>query len=234
MKNIGTIYNIFVCFVIGITGTAVFYLLQKRRKKGGLDYNQGLDYFSLLLGTVWGLVGIRFVLIYIGKHELALSLFKWIIGPLAYLHLLPLFYYFSWSFFKDKKNAQLIFNTFFTVIAALVVISLFVYGFEEPEIDYWGSKIKANDFTTGLFGVVVFMPGLFIILIELVRRYRRWKKSKSLAEKKLFIFSLGFLVYALTGLFEVIFYQRGWQVLLVRIGIMIAPFVFYFSATLEE
>jgi len=234
MDNTGIIYNSFVCFVTGLTGIVVFYLLQKKRKEGKFDYHPGLDYFSLSLGVVWVLVGTRFLFLWLGEYEMALDLFKWVISPLSYLHLLPIFYYFGWSFFKDDKNKRFLFNAVFTIIAVSVVISLFVFGFVEPEKGYWGSKIRSKEITTQLFAIGIFIPGTILILLELVRRYRKWKENNSLLDKRLFGFSLGFLVYALTGLFEVIIFQEGWQVLLVRIGIMVAPFIFYFSATLEE
>lgn len=234
MESTGIIYNSFVCFVMGFTGIMVFYLLQKKRKEESFDYHPGLDYFSLSLGMVWVMVGTRFFLMWLGEYEIALNLFKWVISPLSYLHLLPIFYYFGWSFFKDQKKIHFLFNTIFTIIAVSVVVSLFVFGFVEPEKDYWGSKIRSKEITTQLFAFGIFVPGLLCILIELVRRYRKWRETNSLLEKRLFGFSMGFLVYALTGLFEIIVFQEGWQVLLVRIGIMVAPFIFYFSATLEE
>jgi len=232
--EIGILYNIFVCLITGLVSFIVFFALRKKRKQKNLAYSEGLDYFCLLLGLVWLSVAARFLLSWLGYNSLSTLVFKWVIGPLGYLHLIPGFYYLSWSFFGDKNGRRLLFNVIFTLAALVAVFTLFKHGFKEAEATYWGSKIEINSKATSIFVFGIFLPGFLLIMVEFVRRLVQWRKSENHNSKQMFGFSLGFLIYGLTGVFERAIWTQGWQMLLVRIGIMMSPLILYFSTTLEE
>ncbi|MBD3208076.1 MAG: hypothetical protein GF370_01300 [Candidatus Nealsonbacteria bacterium] len=231
--EIGILYNIFVCFISGFTGLAVFYFLQKRRKKEKIKYSQGLDYFSLFLGLVWILAGIRNIFVLIGRPDLNVFFSRWISEPLLYIHILPALYYFGWSFFQNNKKVGLLFDGFFTITVTAAVITCLIYGVIPGEITPWGMKNKPNPITDKIFTFGVFLPGAIIIIIEFLRRVNRLRKDKSRQEKQLFGFSLGFLIYVSTGALEVLVFSQDWLMLLARVAIMVAPLTFYWSATWE-
>lgn len=232
--GIGVLYNAFVCLVIGITSLVVFFALRRKRKKKEVIYHEGIDYFSLFLGLVWLSVSARFFLLWFGYHQLSLFVFKWLIGPLSFFHLVPGFYYLGWSFFKNNRKIRLLFDGTFTLVALVALSFFFLYGFQESEPSYWGSKVKYDKLATNIFNFGFFVPGFLSIIIDMSRRFRGWKKTGSFKEKQLFGFSLAFFMYSVTGAFERMIFTEGWKMLLARIGIMTAPLILYFCATLER
>jgi len=229
--NVGILYNTFICLVIGITSLVVFFLLQETRKKRVKQYSQGLDYFSLLLGLLWIFVGLRNFFAWLNLIDLDMFVFRWFSGPLTYLHLIPLFYYFGWSFFKNKK-VRFLFNTLSTFMVLIVVLTFFVYGFSLGKMTSWGTDPEPNSLTNKLFIFCLFLPVFLLMIIEFIRRLRNWRRTKDPIERQLFGFSLGFLIYAIMGIFDALGIIEGWLVLLVRIGIMFAPLTFYFFTSL--
>lgn len=231
--NTGSLYNAFVGFVIGGVGATTFLLLRRLRRKKEIRYSQFLDFFLLSLGATWFFIGFRNFIVWRGLLELNRFLFNWITGPLTYIHLIPGLYYFSWSFFREKRIIRLLFNSLFTCLAAATVFTFYKYGFEMGEMTYWGINPVPNEATNNLLSCGIFVPSFFCIIIEIIRRYKRWKRTGKDSEKQLFGFSIGFLIYALTGIFDAVGGSQGWLTLLVRTGIMTAPLIFYLSATLE-
>ena len=229
---IGILYNTFVCIVSGVTGLAVFAFLRRIRKKEKIDFSQDIDYFLLLLGLLWTLVGIR--IFFTGFNLLApeLFLYKWFIGPLTYLHLIPAFYYFGQSFFKNRKM-RLLFNTIFTVIPLLAVFFLFKDGFFRPEVTYWGNNIRPNEKSNNIFTFGIFLPATPLIVAEVTKRIKRWREVSGITKRQLLGFAFGFLIYAIAGFFEAVVFTQGPFMLLARSGIMLSPLTFYLSATLS-
>ena len=226
----GILYNTFICFFIGIISLIVFFLLQENRKERKVEYSEGLDYFSLFLGLLWLFVGLRTLFVWLNLLSLDVLTFQWISGPLTYLHLTPLFFYFGWSFFQGTKWRSL-FNGFFSVIILLVVFTFFMSGFEVGEVTYWGTDHTPNPLTNKLFSYFLFAPIFILMIVEFIRRLRNWMRSKDFKERQLLWFTVGFLIYAITGILDALGAVRGWLILLVRIGIMLAPLIFYLSAT---
>lgn len=234
MKNIGIIYNSFVCFVIGLLGFAVFYLSRKKRKAKKINYGEGLDYFFLFLGIVWILSGIGTFFNWLGRPEIGRLMFKWFLGGFIYVHLVPAFYYFGWSFFEERKTIQKIFNLVFTAVSFAAVFTLAKYGFTQPEMTYWGADVVPNKSANNIFTFGLFLPGFIAIIIELVKRYKKLREKDGLRQKQLFGFALGFFIYAIGGVFDGLGSIRAWMILLARSIIMISLIVFYFSCTLDE
>jgi len=231
--NTGILYNTFVCFVIGGTGLAVFYFLRKARREQEVGYNQSLDCFALFLGLIWVAIGARALFTWLELPVYDIWVYKWIIGPLTFLHLLPAFYYFGWSFFPDKKK-RWFFEGCFTLISLVAVAAFYRHGFSSPQLTYWGNNIVPNLVANNIFTFGMFVPGLLCIIVEVVRRYKKWKATGSFLEKKLLGFGIGFLAYAVAGIFETLIFTTGWRILLARIGIMVALLAFYLFATLEK
>lgn len=229
---VGMLYNTFVCLVSGITSLVVFLLLRKTRKKKKREYSEGLDYFVLLLGLLWVFVGLRIFFAWLDKPDLDLFVFRWFSGPLTYLHLIPLFYYFGWSLFKNKK-IRLLSNIFFTSVALLTVFTFFKYGLMPGEVTYWGTDPIPNPLTNKLFVYGLFLPTFLFIIIDFIRRLRAWRRTGDPTERQLFGFTFGLSIYALIGVFDALAAVQDWRLLLFRIGIMVAPLIFYLSATWE-
>ena len=232
--NVGILYNTFICLATGLTSLMVFNSLYKKRKRGEVVYNLAVDYFLLFLGLLWTLVGIRIFLVWSGHLEIELFVYKWFVGPLTYIHLIPAVYYLGWSFFKDKRTMQLLFNAFFTTTSLAAVFMLFLYGFTRPEVTYWGNNIIPNPISSKIFSYGVFLPAAPCIITELIRRGREWMKTRHLADRQLFGFALSLLIYAIAGFFEGLIFTQGWQMLLTRIGIMLSPLTLYLFTTLRD
>ncbi len=229
----GVMYNVFVCFVLSLTGVVVFRFLRKERREQKSEYSAGIDYFSLLFGLMWGATGLGVLWAGSGQLELEAISFKWVLGPMVYLHLLPALYYFSWSLFKKKKWRYL-FNAVTTCAVFLAIATLFLYGFNRSEITYWGSTSIPNETTNNIFMFGVFIPAFICILIDFGKRLKAWRSTGDPLQRQLFGFSLGFLVYAVMGVFDALAFAQGWLMLLLRIGGMAAPLIFYFFATLSR
>ncbi len=229
----GILYNAFVCGVAGFTGLVVFQILYKIRKEKKVKYSRGLDCFTLLLGLIWIFVGIRNLFTYLNLSTVEIFIYKWLIGPLTYLHLIPAFYYIGWSFFKNKKM-RFFFNGFFTFMALLAVFAHFKYGFSKPETTYWGNNIVPNELSRKLLTYTLFMPAFICIIIEFVRRFKKWREVKGVIERQLFGFILGFLIYAITGVVDALGAVVGWLMLLARIGTMLVPLTFYLFVSWED
>lgn len=232
--SIGVLYNTFVCFISGFFSLLVFARLRALRKEKEKEYSKGLDYFPLLLGLLWFFVGLRTFFVWLNVLEIDDFIFRWFTGPLTYIHLIPLFYYFGWSFFSQRKTYRLVFEWAFSILVFLTLFGFFKFGFTQGEVGYAGTDPTPNDFSNNIFTYGIFFPIFICIIIEFVRRFRKWRKTKDKTERQLFGFSTGFLVYALMGIFDALGIAQGWFILLVRIGIMIAPLIFYLSATWED
>ncbi|MBD3208245.1 MAG: hypothetical protein GF370_02215 [Candidatus Nealsonbacteria bacterium] len=233
MRNIGILYNAFVSLVIGVTGVGIFGSLRRKRQKKEIAYNEGLDYFCLLSGLVWLISSIGIFYNWLDRPEVGVTLYRWITGPLTYLHLLPAFQYLGWSFFKKSQKLRWLFNGFFSLMSVAAVIALELYGFSQPEMGYWGANVVPNKLANNIFTFGLFLPGAIFILIELIRKITSWMKDQGLKEKKLLGFAFGFFLYAAGGIFAGLGAQ-AWIVLLARISIMTALLVFYFSTTLDN
>ncbi len=230
----GILYNAFVCWVSGLTGLIVFKLMQDVRKRKKVEYSQGLDYFSLLLGLVWVFVGTRNLFTWLNLPEVEIFVYKWFVGPLTYLHLVPAFYYIGWSFFRDKKVLRILFNLFFDFMILIAVFTLFKYGFSRPEPTYWGNNIVPNEVSRKILTYTLFAPAFLFVIIEFFRRLVRWRKTKNSMEFQLFGFSLGFLIYAVAGVIDALGIVSEWFMLLSRIGIMFVSLTFYLFVIWQE
>ncbi len=229
----GILYNVFVCFVLGLTGVIVFGFLRKVRREQKSEYSTALDYFSLFFGLMWIATGLGVLWAGSGQLELEAISFKWFLGPMVYLHLLPALYYFSWSLFKIKKRRYL-FNVAMTCAVFLAIVTLFLYGFNRSEITYWGSTSVPNEITNNIFMFGIFIPAFICILVDFGRRFKAWRRTGSPLQRQLFGFSLGFLIYAVMGVFDALASAQGWLMLFLRIGSMSVPLTFYFFATLTS
>ena len=230
----GEAYNVFLCFVISLTSLIVFFNLRKIRKNRKVEYSEGLDYFTLSLGLLWGIIGIRKIFNLFDRPDLNIFLFQWVSGPLNYIHLLPAFNYLGWNFFKEKKKIRLLFNGFFALMIFLTVLAFFKYEIITGELGYWGSHHEANKAVGRLFIFTIFLPALICILIEFVKWFRKWRQTGNPTDRQLLGFSIGFLIYAITGAIDTLGIFKGWAVLLVRVGMMLAPLTFYLSAAWED
>ncbi len=123
---------------------------------------------------------------------------------------------------------------FFVVVDIAALFALARYGFTQPEIGYWGADVVPNALANNIFTFGIFLPGLICILVELVKRYMRMKRTKNLQENQMFGFALGFLIYAIGGIFDALGSIRSWMILLARSIIMLSSFVFYYFSILED
>lgn len=228
----GMLYNTIVCFIIGLANLIAFWLLRGIRKKQKVKYSEGIDYFVLLLGTLWILVGIRIFFAYLERPDLDMFMWNWFTGPMTYLHLIPLFIYFGWSFFGNSK-VRILFGGFFTLVILFTVFTLFRYGSTPGEVTFFGTKPVANDLTHKIFTFGIFFPIITCMIIDFIKRLRDWIKNKGSLEKQLFGFSSAALLYGLIAVFDGLALVKGWALFLVRIGIMVSALIFYLSASID-
>ncbi len=229
--NTGIIYNIMVCFMAGGSGLLVAFNLFKIRKEKRIFWSKGLDYFLLLFGMLWILVGVRNIFFLAGYQEIDSAMWGYVVGPLTYLHILPLFYFYSWSFFRRKNEHRILFYSFFSVTTALAIIFLFINGFELSEMTRWGTKYDANAITHNIFTYGIFIPSIFFVSYEIRRRIITWRATNSFYEKQLLAFNIGILLYAIVAVFDGLALAKGATLLLVRVGIMISALIIYYFAT---
>lgn len=232
MNSPGILYSVFVCLTTGLTSVGVFYLLSQKKEEEKV--HPAISYFCLLLGLLWISVGLGALFTFLDRIDLRLAVHNFLIGPLTYLHVLPTFYYFGWSFFSKRKKVRLGFYFISTILVLASLFSHFIYEPERIELGYWGDNIVPHPITSNLFTFAVCLPAFVAIFIELIKRYREWQEEKTMINKRNFGFSLGFLAYAVTGVLESQVFTQGWPLLLARIGVMIAPLVFFFFSSLEE
>jgi len=233
MKQVGILYSTFVCVVAGITGVIVFFLIRRERKKRKVEYSRNLDYFCLLSGLTWFFVGARSLFTWLNMPEVEIFIYRWFIGPLTFIHLIPAFYYVAWSFFEDKKII-IFFRTVFVLFALLGIIFLFKDGFVMPEPDYWGNSISMKETSENVLIYALFIPGFLFIIIEFIRRLRRWLKTKNPKERQLFGFALGLFIYAITATIDALAMALGWLMVLARTGVMLSSLTIYFFAIWDQ
>ncbi|MBD3207842.1 MAG: hypothetical protein GF370_00080 [Candidatus Nealsonbacteria bacterium] len=233
MKQVGILYSTFVCVVAGITGVIVFFLIQRERKKREIEYSQNLDYFCFLSGLTWFFVGARSLFTWLNMPEVEIFIYQWLIGPLTFIHLIPAFYYVAWSFFEDRK-VIIFFRTIFVLIALMGIVFLFKDGFVMPEPDYWGNSISMKETSENILIYALFIPGFLFIIIELIRRLRRWVKTKNPKERQLFGFALGLFIYAITATIDALAMALGWLMVLARTGVMFSSLTIYFFAIWDQ
>ena len=231
---VGVLYNTVVCFIITIVSLLVFKHLRAMRKEKPRIYSEGLDYFCLTLGLLWFFVGLRTFFVWLGYLGLDEFIFKWFSGPLTYFHIIPLFFYFGWSFFKDKRTISTSFGLLFTVLTIAVIFTFYQYGFTRGEVTYGGTDFTPNERTNKLFTYGIFLPLLVCMIVEFLKRVGEWRRTKDITQRQLFGFSVGFLIYALMGIFDALGIAQDWLILLVRIGVMLSPLTFYIFTTWSD
>ncbi len=227
------LYNIFVCFVAGFSGLFVFTRIISIRKEKEVNYSRGVDYFLLSFGILWTLVGIRILFVWLDYPELDRAMWHYIVGPLTYIHILPLFFFYG-SLFFIKKKYRILFSSFFSVVTLFAVGALFLYGFELAEMTYWGTKYNANDITHKIFTYGMFIPALFCVFTEFFRRAKIYRNERRFDDRQLLGINTALLIYALVAVFDGLAIASGWTLLLVRIGIMVSALIIYFYITEEE
>jgi len=232
--NIGMLYNIFVCLVTALISFGVFFQLRRMRKEKEPGYSQALEYFVFALGALWFFVGMRTFFAWKGSFEMDELIFQWISGPLTYLHLVPLFFYFGWSFFEGKKKFRSAFSILFSMVVLYTVYMFFKYGFEYGEVTYWGTDPTPDPRTNRVFMIFLFFPAFVFIIIDAIRRFVKWRKTKDVYERQLFGFTIGFLIYAVSGVIDALGGAEGLFILVSRIGTMLSPLTFYIFASLRD
>ncbi len=238
----GVLFNIFACLVAGISGLMVFSRISKlRRSPVPTDYGRGLDYFLLAFGVLWLLVALRLTFFWFSEGlgwEFFASwdqfIWGWIVGPLTYIHVLPLFFFFAWSFFGYQSHWYRIFVSIFAFTTLVTVVSLFIWEFELQEASNWGSKYDAHIYTHLLFTVTMYLPVVVCIVIDLIRRYKRWARNGSLTELQLAGFNGGILFFAAIAVSDGLALAEGPFMIPVRMGIMVSALIIYYFATLQE
>ncbi len=231
--DIGVLYNVVVCFFAGGSGVFVFWKINSLRSKKKVLWNKNLDYFLLFFGLLWLSVGLRNLFFWLGFPELDMLSWKWFVGPLTYLHILPLFYFYGNLFFYKKKNKESLFSGIFTLVSFAVVTSLFIYGFDLAEVNRWGTKYDANMLTHAVFVYGIFIPAIICILADLVRKFNGWRKKGNFYYKQFLAINVGFLTYAMVAVFDGLALAKGVTLLLVRIGIMVSAMIIYYFVTEE-
>ncbi len=227
------LYNIFVCLVAGFSGIVVFAKIINVRKEKSVGYGRGVDYFLLSFGILWILVATRIFFVWLGYPDLDWAMWRYVVGPLTYIHILPLFYFYG-SLFFNKKQYRIIFSSIFSIITLFAVAALFMHGFELAETTYWGTKYNANELTHQIFTYGMFVPALICVVTELLRRALIYRKGKKFSDKQLLGINSALLIYALVAVFDGLAIASGWTLLLVRIGIMVSALIIYFFITEEE
>lgn len=227
------LYNIFVCLVAGFSGIFVFIKINSIRKEREVFYSRGVDYFLLSFGVLWILVATRILFVWLGYPHLDKLMWHYVVGPLTYIHILPLFYFYG-SLFFNKAHYRSIFGGLFSIVTLFAVISLFIFGFELAEITYWGTKYNANDLTHKIFTFGMFVPALICVIFELCRRFIIYRRGSKFSDKQLLGINVALLIYALVAVFDGLAIASGWNLLLVRIGIMVSALIIYFFITEEE
>jgi len=217
----------------GGSGLLVAFNLFKIRKEKRVFWSKGLDYFLLLFGMLWILVGVRNIFFLAGYQEMDKIMWGLVVGPLTYFHILPLFYFYGWSFFRRKNIYRFLFYALFSIITALAIIILFINGFELAEMTRWGTKYDANPITHNIFTYGIFIPALLCVSYEIRRRIHTWRATNSFYEKQLLAFNIGILLYAVVAVFDGLAIAKGATLLLVRVGIMVSALIIYYFATEE-
>ncbi|MBD3208036.1 MAG: hypothetical protein GF370_01095 [Candidatus Nealsonbacteria bacterium] len=229
----GILYNTLVCFISFAASLAAFFVLRKKRKKKELGFPASLDQFLFWFGIMWFFIALRNFFAWQGRPDLDLLIFKWFAGPLTYLHIIPLFFYFGWSFFKDKR-ARLGFGYFFAVIILVATGALIAGGVVPGEMTYWGTDPAPNSLAGKIFQLGVILPFLACAAGETIKRLKKLKETGEVTDKKRFGFAVAFLIYFLIGVFDALGGATGWKLLLSRGGMTLVPLVIYIFATLGE
>jgi len=230
----GAIYNILACLLTAVVSLVVWWSLRKRRRKeGSLKFPESIDCFLLLFGIMWFFVALRTFFFWAGRPALDLFIFTYFAGTLTYLHMMPLFYYFGWSFFHNSKTRNW-FNVFFAIIILAATFVLVSKGAVPGEATYWGTDPSANAFAKKIFTIGVLFPLSLIIAIELARRIMNWKKTKSPTAKWMLGFASTFLIYFVIGVFDALGSAEGWRLLISRAGESVVPLLIFFFATADE
>ena len=229
----GMLYTTFIDYIGGFTALIVAWQLQKIRKSKKREYLKYLSYFFFLYGILRVMAGTRILFVWYGRRDIENIIWKWVTGPLTYIHILPGFYYYTFLFFKSKTRRRWI-RGIFTIIVIITISSLYIYGYSLGKITYWGSKPVINPITNYLFLFAMFIPAISYSFADFFKRIIRWRRTKEFMEKRLFGFDLGLLIYAASGAADALGIVRNWPLLLVRSGIMASALVVYLFAVWEE
>ena len=229
----GIYLNILVVFLGGSIALSVFSKIRRLREIRERSYSKGLDYFLLTFGILWISVAIRNLFFVLRYPEWDRWFWAWVTGPLTYFHILPLFFFFGWAFFKDRRGLNLAFKGFFSLAIILAVAFLFLFGFETVATE-WGTKHDANPYTDAVFTFAVYLPILILVICFLVQRFMIWGKTHALFDRQMFGFAIGFLVYALIAVLDGLALVVGYGLILVRIaGTLLPSLIFYYYVTEE-
>ncbi|MBD3207848.1 MAG: hypothetical protein GF370_00110 [Candidatus Nealsonbacteria bacterium] len=227
--NTGMVYNSIVCFFTSIVSLISFYSIRKKRKEQKLSFPKSIDYFLFLFGIMWFSVGLRTFMAWLGYLSIDMIIFRWFSGTLTYLHMIPLFHYLGWSFFKDKKLVNKLFTGLTSVAIILATIALIVGGASQGEVTYWGTDPTANETAKKIFTFGTLLPLALSVVIEFIRRTKNWVKTRNENDKQFFGFGLAFLFYFLIGVFDALGGAQGWKLLMSRGGETLVPLIIYLS-----
>lgn len=227
--NTGMVYNSIVCFFTSIASLIVFYSLKKKREEKQLSFPASLDYFLFIFGIMWFSVGLRTFMAWLGYLDVDMFIFLWFSGTLTYLHMIPLFNYLGWSFFKDNQTINKLFTGITSVLIILATVALITGGASQGKVTYWGTDPTANETARKIFTFGTLIPLALSVITEFIRRTKKWIKTRNELNKQFFGFSLAFLIYFLIGIFDALGGAQGWKLLISRGGETIVPLIIYLS-----
>lgn len=234
--NIGMLYNIFVCFLLGI----ICFIVAKRvsPKYSTVEgkstfYNKYLSNFWTFGGIMWLLQTVRSYFAWNGNTTNDQYIFYAIIVFLSFQVLFLFLYAFSILFHKYT------FSPFLTFLAAILsfgwLLLTLISGIEAGEITLWSSSFTLSIMAEYLFTVAIFFPLLFILGVSFIREliYIAFDKTDIFVSKHLYTLS-ALILYLLVIYPDFLGITTGWYLVLMRVMLLIPCFLIYFGFSQVE
>lgn len=216
------LYNIFINYFVALISLLTFIKIFRSRKKDLSDLAFGL--FWLFMVGINGFEGLRLNLVFLGYTSVDQTIY-YINQFFVHLHIIALGFYIVY-----KVTRKIFWASFMAGYAVIMTSLMYFYmvrdGFTGPHITFYGTEWGLPSVAQTLFHIV-FATGMIFFIYDLFYRLYKYSRTKNKEQLFALITTIAIIIYASFGFFDELGIARNVNLIIVRIGMVIAPLICY-------
>jgi len=218
--QISLLNSVLPSFATGLGGLYTAFSLLSRKQKDKEKISFAFSWF--LMGSVFFLTGLRITAFATGAPELDKNLF-YALEICTGLAAGPMMYHVAWKLTRNQK-LTIIFTLFAAICGLLFIFFVFKEGVTGPKILVSGSEYTPPT-KASFFFILPSIIGLIIVTIDLIKRAIQFFIRKKEFKSEKFLSSLSFFIFVTTAGFDQLGFDTGWNLVIMRIFLMISALI---------